>query len=159
MSVDNKSYAKYEKELKDLIASNNINHFEPSLVIEKKKIGEGGFGKIILCQYKSLQIAVKKIKKNNPKQIISEILIQKKYSHPMIPGFYGVIQHPDFYINLSTFNSKLLNNQIEDKQNLSDIVESVPDFDLCFEYINGFSLEYILRLGKLNEMEKLIILF
>ena len=153
MSFDNKVYVKYEKELNDLINSKNINHFESSLVIEKKKIGEGGFGKIVLSQYKSLLIALKKIKHNNPKHIISEILIQKRYCHPMIPGFYGVVLHPDFYTNLIKFNSKLLVNQSH-----SNLEVSSPDFDLCFEYVNGFSLEYILRSKKLNEIEKLIIL-
>ena len=53
MSFDNKVYDKYEKELNDLINSKNINHFESSLVIEKKKIGEGGFGKIVFEKSRS----------------------------------------------------------------------------------------------------------
>ena len=49
MSFDNKVYVKYEKELNDLINSKNINHFESSLVIEKKKIGEGGYADVFRC--------------------------------------------------------------------------------------------------------------
>jgi len=159
MAKPHKSYIEWQKELNHLVSSNNLIGFDANLIREKKKIGEGGFGKILLCQYKSLQLAMKKIKKHDPKPLLNEVTILKKYQHPMIPSFYGLLIHPEFYDNLVNFNAKLLQDNLESKKKGTKINKQVePDFDICLEYINGYSLEYFLRTGKLNELEKYVIL-
>ena len=87
----------YDSDLHKLIQGNNILNFDCNQVQEKKKIGEGGFGKVMLGVYKSLKIAIKKLKHYDPKGLIREIQIQSKYSHPMIPRHYGVVKHHDYY--------------------------------------------------------------
>jgi len=159
MAKPHKSYIEWQKELIHLVNSNNLIGFDANLVSEKKKIGEGGFGKVLLCQYKSLQLAMKKIKKHDPKPLLNEVTILKKYQHPMIPSFYGLLKHPEFYDNLVNFNAKLLQDNLESKKKGIKFNKQVePDFDICLEYINGYSLEYFLRTCKLNEIEKYVIL-
>jgi serine/threonine protein kinase len=72
------------------IENYSLIKFKKFKIVEKKKIGVGGFSKVFSGYYKSLPLAVKKFKNFDLKEFTKEIRIIKKFKHPRVPHLYGV---------------------------------------------------------------------
>lgn len=115
------SYELYDKEKFSIIK------FQKYMIIEKKKIGVGGFGKVFSGNYKSVPIAIKKIKNFDMKDFIKEIKIIKNFKHPRVPQLFGVCR--------------------EDKS---------EKFSLISELIRGETLDNYLKKNQCKELEIIV---
>ncbi len=87
MSIKNEQY--YE----DLLMNTQIlimNDIQSIKVKEIKKIGTGGFGKVMSGCYLDLPIAIKKMKKFNFEGFYKEINVIRQFRHLYVPSFYFV---------------------------------------------------------------------
>ncbi len=175
-----KTEEEFENGLQNLICSHNIVEFNKRDLVEGNKLGQGGFGKVISASYLSMKCAIKKIREYHPKEIFRELYIMRKYSHPSIPGLYGIIKHPLEKRSKSVLIdppklSKLEENILEKSQDkLSDKSSNEVsrnsnsssnsshqhkyDIDIVLEVIVGDTLEKLLKKVKFTEIEKLLIL-
>jgi serine/threonine protein kinase len=76
----------------DNIVINNLNLplFNNCELIEHKKIGSGGFGKVMSGRFKSLPIAKKILKNFKLTECVRELSILKIFKHPYVPCLYGI---------------------------------------------------------------------
>ncbi len=65
-------------------------HYNIKDIIITRKIGSGGYSKVMRGNYKSLPIAIKKLKEFDIKKFMKEIMIIKNFKHPKVPNFYGI---------------------------------------------------------------------
>lgn len=73
----------------------SVNIFNKKDIKEKKKIGSGGFGKVIAGTFKNLEIAIKKFFKFIEADFLREFTIIKKLRHNNIPQLYGLYKDED----------------------------------------------------------------
>src|SRR5437870_2679766 len=90
----------HEGELRSFLINSSILEFKSINIREGAVLGKGGFGKVIEGYYKSLKFAIKKLKHYDPKALLRELSIMKRYNHPSIPSLMGIITRPDFYQHL-----------------------------------------------------------
>lgn len=78
---------------KKIISKLNELHqviFSKTDLIEGDKIGKGGFSKVIKANFKSQDLALKKLKCFDPEAFVKEITCLKMLRHSFLPCFYGV---------------------------------------------------------------------
>ena len=158
----------FDMELNEMIESSDFMEFNSSFLIEGSKLGSGAFGKVFLGIYKSLKLAIKRIKEYNSKNLFREIYIMKKVSHPYIPLFYGVIKkwqnkipipQPKYSYNNVVKNIQASGEKFKTEKNLcSGLILKESTIDIIIEIVEGTTLETMIKSKQLNEIEKNIIL-
>jgi serine/threonine protein kinase len=175
-----KTEEEFENSLQNLISCHNIVEFNKRDFVEGNKLGQGGFGKVISASYLSMKCAIKKIREYHPKEIFRELYIMRKYTHPSIPGLYGIIKHPlekkskigviepqkltKFEENVIEKSVHKLSDEYSNETNRNTSSKNVTvcqhkyDIDFVLEVIEGDTLEKLLKKVKFTEIEKLLIL-
>jgi serine/threonine protein kinase len=67
-----------------------VVNFEKERLCERKRIGTGGFSKVISGVYISLPVAIKKLKNLNYKEFFKEISLIHRFKHKYVPSLFGI---------------------------------------------------------------------
>lgn len=107
-----------EKFYKDLIERLNVLCIdivrESKCVKELKKIGSGGFGKVMSGSFLTLPIAIKKMKNFKYEEFYKEINMIRRFNHKYVPSLYFIIkQRCDLNIVSELVNGKTLDEYIK----------------------------------------------
>lgn len=94
-----------------------IIHYNKKDILIVKKIGSGGYSKVLKGKYKSLPIAIKKLKEFDINKFAKEILIIKNFRHPNVPNFYGICKD-------DKAESMMLINELITGENLDSYVRN-----------------------------------
>lgn len=131
----------------------NINTFKsPSDIVEEKKIGSGGFGKVMSGSYKSLSCAVKILKEFDMDEFLKEIKILIMFKHVYIPLLYGIVVKRDLksaqQVNIKSVNlvNELIRGQTFDvylknsEPSEIEILTHLIDLATVLTYLHSFRL-------------------
>ena len=145
----------------------NILEFDGNLIKEGKKLGSGGFGKVVEGHYKCMNFAIKKLRSCENRMLFRELAIMRKFSHPYIPNLFGIIKKPEFLAQVERYNhrkssehqaDKILQANKPAKNKFKKDVKESPYFEIVLQLIHGVSLEVLLKEKKLNNVDNFLLL-
>ena len=139
MSIKNE---KYYEELLMNIDILKLNDKQSHNVIEIKKIGSGGFGKVIGGNYFNLPIAIKKMKNFNYEAFYKEINMIRLFRHPFIPRFYFINGHP---VSLNMVQELIKGRNLDDyikkiKPTDIQIVVHMLDLAIVLNHLHNYNM-------------------
>jgi serine/threonine protein kinase len=111
MSIKNEKY--YEGQVESLKVI-RLDENQIKLVKELKKIGVGGFGKVMSGNYLALPVAIKKMKNFSYEEFFREISVVRQFRHPFVPNLY-FLYHEGKTLNLvnELINGKTMDDYIK----------------------------------------------
>jgi serine/threonine protein kinase len=130
--------------MEEIIVNKNINshvnQFECNEVKQNKKIGQGGFGKVMSGKYLNLPVAIKIFKNFNHDEFLKEIEICKKIKHSNVASLYGI-----------SLNFDRDTNNIKSINLINELIEG-ETLDIYFKKYKSCFVQKIIHLIELSSI-------
>ena len=140
------SIDKSEKAYEEILSKLDILRLTPKQsekIIEIKKIGSGGFGKVMSGTYLTLPIAIKKMKNFKFEDFYREINVIRQFRHIYVPNLYFILNEKKKNINIISelIKGKTLDDYIKrTKPSDLQLIVHLLDLSTVLNHFHNFNL-------------------